>query len=146
MLNSMKYWLNNLICKIQYWLNDLIYKIQYTCHPRQKWLYKKFPKSFCDLDRIFEITIIEGIKFFVEQDGGLDYFEESQKNPQYPIWQKEFDAELKTKYDQCAKTLPQLERELDLAWEKVPFVDLDNLLKTCSREAYQSKYSETNRL
>ncbi len=131
---------------MKYYFKNLYYRIRDYCAPRQRWLYKKLPRNFTDLDNIFEITIVEGIIFFVEQDGGLNYFEESQKDPEYPAWQKEFDFELKKKYEQCKIELPRLQKEFDAAWEKVPHVNLDSILKSVRKDDFIFKYSEVNKL
>jgi hypothetical protein len=44
-------------------------------NPQQKWLRKKLPRHFCDLDRTFELTLFHGLIFFWEKDNGKRIFQ-----------------------------------------------------------------------
>ena len=72
-------------------------ELRWWWNPRQKWLIKKIPNHWVDKDYLWEICILEGIKHYVEQDGGLDFnnYVSNQTDASYPEWQKKFDKEVK---------------------------------------------------
>lgn len=137
-----------------YWVERQYDNIRFFFNPRQRWLTKKIPNSWIDKDTLWEICILEGIKHYVESDYGLggyssdwltDY-EFSQNDPEYPIWQKEFDREVKENYDLITKRLPELEKELEIAWSKVPKWDIKKGLPFQTKGTYEEIYGETDRL
>lgn len=69
---------------IPYKIRRILDEIRWWWNPRQKWLIKKIPNHWIDKDYLWEICILEGIKHYVEQDGGLDCCE----SPNYPEWKK----------------------------------------------------------
>ena len=95
-------------------------ELRWWWNPRQKWLIKKIPNHWVDKDYLWEICILEGIKHYVEQDGGLDFnnYVSNQTDASYPEWQKKFDKEVKTMYDYITVILPILNKELEDAWKK----------------------------
>ncbi len=103
---------------IPYKIKKILNEIKWWWNPRQKWLIKKIPNHWIDKDTLWEICVLEGIKHYVEKDGGGLNFEES--DPLYPEWQKIFDKEVKKYYNLITKKLPELEKELKEAWEKIP--------------------------
>ena len=105
---------------IPYKIRNVWDEIRWWWNPRQKWLIKKIPNHWIDKDYLWEICILEGIKHYVEKDGGLDHYESSQNDPAYPEWQKTFDKELKNVYNEITMSLPSLEKQLEEAWKKIP--------------------------
>jgi len=112
---------------IPYNIRKMWDEIRWWWNPRQKWLIKKIPNHWIDKDYLWEICILEGIKHYVEQDGGLDFnnYISNQTDSNYPEWQKKFDKEVKTMYDYITVILPILEKELEDAWKKVPHFDFN---------------------
>jgi len=114
--------------------------------PRQKWLTKKIRNSWMDKDSIMEIVVLECIKHYVEKENAIQYFEESQKNPEYPEHQKEFDREVKENYDLLTKRLPELELQLEKEWEDiVPRRPLFTFSKD-SKLTYEQVYGRIDKL
>jgi hypothetical protein len=120
--------------KIPYPIRDACDSVRYWFKPRQKWLTKQIPNHWVDKDWLWELCILEGIKHYVEKDGGLDYYEESLKDPDYPEHQKKFNRELAENYDLIIHRLPQLERKLKSLWEALPHRLLDDINKPMSPE------------
>jgi hypothetical protein len=118
-------------------------EIRWWWNPRQKWLIKKIPNHWIDKDTLWEICILEGIKHYVEKDGGLDHFENCQNDPTCPDWQKEFDIKVRFYYEMLTKKLPELERQMEEEWKKVPHFDLKDINKTID---YEKIYGKINQL
>jgi hypothetical protein len=131
-----------------YKIKDAWYKIRDFFYPRQDWLFKKIPNHWIDKDTLWETCILEGIKHYVEEDGGLGWeagdYEKSQSDPDYPEWQKKLDKEVKENYDLITHTLPSLERDLEIAWSKVPHFDLSSGF--CTKDSYEKTYGEVDRI
>jgi hypothetical protein len=119
------------------------------------WLWKKIPNYWIDKDTLWEICILEGIKHYVEKDGGLgfDYnwresYRRNQSDPNYPGWQKKFDRDVFKNYTLITEYLVGLENNLKEAWNKIPEYKflIDEKYPQMSKEEYESKYGEINRL
>jgi hypothetical protein len=124
-----------------YYLRKLTDSIKYYFFSRQKWLWKKLKGSWKDFDSIAEITILEGIKFYCEQDLTLENL--NWKMPKdFPPHQKKFTKELRYIYKLITVNLPKLEKELEIAWDKVPETDWSSLNK--GKLAYKEKYGEVD--
>ena len=120
--------------------------------PRQRWLTKKIPNSWIDKDTLWELCILEGIKHYVEKDGDLGFdddwrknFAQSELDPTYPEWQKEFYREVFFNYEMITTILPELEAELEKAWKKVPHRAIDDICKPLEG-TYEENYGEVNKL
>jgi hypothetical protein len=135
---------------IPYWIRDLYYKTCCFFNPRNKWLTKKIPKTWVDKDYIIELCLIESLREFVEGEDGLGQYEQSQTDPEYPAWQKQFDRELKEAYEIITIQLPQLQKQMDEAWDKVekPPLGADELLKWLNNPTptYEERYGNIDRL
>ena len=131
--------------RVPYQIRNAWDEVRYFFNPRQRWLTKKIPNHWCDKDYLWELCILEGIKHHVEQDYGLHYYEESQKDATYPEQQKQFDKELHDIYDMVKNQLPLLESLLKSAWEIIPTPNLDDLNKT-TKKSYEETYGEVNSL
>jgi hypothetical protein len=125
---------------IPYNIRKMWDEIRWWWNPRQKWLIKKIPNHWIDKDYLWEICILEGIKHYVEKDGGLDHYESSQNDPSYPEWQKTFDKELKNVYNEITMSLPSLEKQLEDVWKKVPHFDFNEKVD------YNTVYGEVDRI
>lgn len=127
---------------IPYKIRHIFDEIRWWWNPRQKWLIKKIPNSWVDKDTLWEICILEGIKHYVEQDGGLD-FADSHKPCDYPEWQKEFDIKVRFYYEMITKKLPELKRQMEEEWKKVPHFSLKDINKKVD---YNKIYGKIDRL
>ena len=133
-----------------YWWKDFYYtQISSRLRPGQGWLTRKIPKTWVDKDVLFEIVILESVKHHVEKDYGLGFepedYEKSQANPEYPEHQKQFDREIKANYELITQKLPELQKELDAAWDKIPHFDLDDINSRAAGD-YEKIYGDVNRL
>lgn len=126
----------------KHWRRDVWYNY-ISCHlwPRQKWLTSKIPKTWVDKDHLMEICILESIKHYVEGEGVLDYFDETQKDPTYPEHQREFERQVKEMYQLITITLPTLEEALVRAWKTVP-----DFFGPKDPRSFEEIYGEVNRL
>jgi hypothetical protein len=135
---------------IPYRIRDWYYKTCCFFNPRNAWLTKKIPKSWTDKDNIIEICVIESIREFVEGEGALEYYEETQTNPEYPVWQKEFSRELKEAYEIITVQIPALQNKLEEAWDKSekPPRDMDKLLDWINnpKTSYEERYGDIDKL
>jgi hypothetical protein len=135
--------------------SDLRYTISCFFVSRQRWLIKKIPRRYADLDRIFEICLLEGIKSFIEKEEALGFkngvlinFESSQADPEYPEHQKVFDRELKECYELITITLVELEKQLEKEWDsvKIPIDDLGQWIKNLNDASLPYKYGKIDEL
>lgn len=132
-----------------HWWHDFWYQqISSRFNPRQQWLTNKIPRTWIDKDTLWEICIFEGIKHYVDFDHGLGYnsgdYEYSQSDPTYPEHQKIFDREVKENYDLIVKKLPELEKEIELAWKTIPHFDWKN--PDAPRKNFQEIYGKVTKL
>jgi hypothetical protein len=137
-------------CMIPWRIRRVLDNIRYWFNPRQKWLIKKIPNHWMDKDGLWELCILEGIKHYVEQDYGLgwepDSFEKSQKDPEYPESQKQFDREVKAAYDRITVELPKLEKQLEEEWDTVPKFDINDFNSRKNQRSYTETYGDIDRL
>jgi hypothetical protein len=127
---------------IPYKIRKVWDEIRWYFNPRQKWLTRKIPNSWIDKDTLWEICILEGIKHFVEQDGGLGY--DGQNDPTYPEWQKAFDIKVRFYYEMITKKLPELEKQMEEAWKNIPVLfSWEIPIKTID---YNKTYGEVDRI
>lgn len=151
----MKAWFEDFKYAISRTLSDWWYPVSRVLFPRQRWLTKKIPNSWVDKDWLWELCLIEGLKHYVECDGGGEWFPYLDDDSQ---WQdggedmKEFHErwrifhrEVKRNYDIVTKTLPFFEKELEMEWKKIPTFDLDKL-NDPNKPPYEVIYGEVNRL
>lgn len=132
----MKFKLSNLFWP-RFWKNLWYEQISSRIWPRQRWLTKKIPRTWADKDTLIEITLIECLRNYVEGEKGLDYFAETkEKSP--------FLMGLSDHYYLVNFKLPDLEAELERAWEKVPHFDFSDINN--QKIDYQTTYGEVDRL
>jgi hypothetical protein len=107
-----------------HWWKDFWYRqISTRIWPRQKWLINKIPRQYMDKDSLIEICVMECIKTFVEEELGKEWLFnpnrwEGQSN--VPENQIQFENEIKDQYILLTETLPQLEKDLEIAWDTIP--------------------------
>jgi len=93
--------------------------IKFFLFPCQRWLWKKLKGPWKDLDQIFEITVLEGIKFYVEKDLTLERLNDEMARD-LSARQKRFNKELKYIYKLTTVNLPKLEKDLKKLWKELP--------------------------
>lgn len=136
-----------LIMLIPYPIRNWYDCVRFWLNPRQKWLTKQIPNRWIDKDSLWELCILEGIKHYVEKDGGLHYYDAAQKDPDYPQHQREFDKEVRDNYELITVRLPAMEKELEAAWKKVPHFDFKSFIGTnTSKRDYNETYGEVDRI
>jgi hypothetical protein len=91
---------------------------------------------------LIEVILIECLKNFVDKDGEDAFGFLCNDNPEN---QARFMKELKAMYDFATVKLPTLEKELEVAWDKVPHRDLSDINKG-TKDDYEKTYGEVNRL
>lgn len=123
-----------------YQVRETIWAIRAFFNPRQKWLTRKIPNNWIDKDRLLEICILEAIKHYVE---GEDVFNVLSNDS--PPEQAQFMREVRHAYDLIVKQLPLLEKELELAWKKVPVRDWGDINKSVPGD-YETTYGDVDRL
>jgi hypothetical protein len=151
----MNYKLFELKYRIYKWWSDLWYPVSRTLFPRQRWLTKKIPNTWVDKDWLWELCLIEGLKHYVEQDGGNGWFDvldddskwkDEFTGEEYQAASRKFHREAKEHYDLVTKTLPALELQNKAAWDAIPpeTFDLKNL-NDPNRPPYHITYAEVDR-
>ena len=130
---------------IPYKIRKVWDELRWYLNPRQKWLTRKIPNSWIDKDTLWEICILEGIKHYVEQDGGLEFYEVNHDfDPTYPEWQKAFDIKVRFYYEMITKKLPDLEKQLEETWKRVPPVVIQDFKHI--KIDYNKTYGEVDRI
>lgn len=136
------YW-DNMWRQLPYSIKDRYYAIRDWFFPRHRWLTKRIPNGWCDKDTIIEICLFESVKHFIEPEGENACGILCCDGPEN---QKRFMEELKTMYRFITVVIPDLEKKLESAWDKVPHETLDNINKEMSDVEYEAIYGEVNRL
>jgi hypothetical protein len=109
-----------------YQANKIYWNVRNFLFPQQKWVLNRLPNSFIDIDFVLEAVILESIVQLVEKQ---DYFNVVESND-------DFGRQLKKYYNDVKIVLPNLEKELEVAWERS-----DNI-----NDVYDIKYKEVNKL
>ena len=132
-----------------FWKDFYYNQISSRIWPRQWWLIKQIPRDWCDKNTILEIVVFACIRHYIEKDGEDALNVLSNDNPPH---QAQFIKELKEMYNDICVTIPQLEKELDLEWDKIsPTTNFDSLAEninksTTPKEDYQRKYGKIEEL
>lgn len=92
---------------------DLLYRIQCFFNPKQKWLTKKIPKTWCDKVELLKLTCFESIVHFVEGENAFEVIDWEGSSHDHKVAKKE----LQTAYDIVKVQIPLVNQELDLHWE-----------------------------
>jgi hypothetical protein len=129
--------MDKIFCK-WFW-KDFYYKqISSRINPRQKWLIKKIPRTYCDKVELIRILLYECIIQFVEKDG------EDCFNVVDWEWNKDVKDEgdkIKEIYNWIKIERPLKEKEM---WASYPEADIFNLNK--NKKSYEEKYGRVNEL
>lgn len=146
MLTDYKYCIFN-----KHWWNNFYYtQISSRIWHRQLWLFRKLPRTWIDKDHIMEISILECIKHYVEEEEALGknmcHFKSSQNDSTFPEHQKIFGRELKEVYESITIELPRLEKEMEIAWDNVPHRTIKDIRINTSKLSYEEMYGDVNRL
>jgi hypothetical protein len=126
-----------------HWWSNVWYK-QFSARfrPRNKWLIKQIPRTWCDKDTILEIAVLGSLKHFCEVDGEDCFNILSCDSPES---QAEFMAQVKHNYELIIHKLPTLQKELDTEWDAVPKADWKDLNQGTMGD-YDKKYGKIDRL
>jgi hypothetical protein len=126
------------------------YNIRDYFRPKQKWILNGVSNSFQDKVELVPLLIFNCIKHLVEEEKIFETIS-TYKNKDCPKGQAKFTKELEKVYGQIIIELPNLQLELDEAWENVrddrPTDNLLDWVSSCkSKEDYQKVYGEVDRL
>lgn len=136
------YW-DNVWRQLPYSVKDKYYAVRDWFFPRHRWLTKKIPRSWRDKDSIIEICLFESVKHFVDPNGEDACGVLCSDSPEN---QKRFMEELKAMHRFITVVIPDLEKKLEAAWDKVPHRTLNDINRGMSDAEYEAMYGEVNRL
>jgi len=147
-----------------YWW-DIRYKISAFFNPRQKWLTKTIPNTWCDKVSLIPHLLFTCLIHYVEQEEGLsdnyDYAEELEKghvSQQYVDSVLETDRELREVYNYIKTERPGLELHLEVSYptpnSKAGDIFVENKDGSCTMRSceelygmpYKEAYAEVRRL
>lgn len=147
-----------------YW-DDLRYKISAFFNPRQKWLTKTIPNTWCDKTALIPHLLFTCLVHYVEGEEGLhdsyDYAEDLEKgyvSQQYVDSVLETDRELREVYNYIKTERQELELSLEASYPKpkdpnedifVKTSDIVFQMKSCEELyglSYTEAYAEVRRL
>jgi hypothetical protein len=147
-----------------YWL-DVKYKIDAFFNPRQKWLTKTIPNTWCDKVSLIPHLLFTCLVHYVEKEEGLsdnyDYAEDLEKgyvSQQYVDSVLETDCELRAVYNYIKVERPQLEEQHENSYPTptskatdffVKGADGHYTMRSCEDLygfPYEEAYAETHRL
>jgi hypothetical protein len=147
-----------------YWW-DIRYKISAFFNPRQKWLTKTIPNTWCDKVSLIPHLLFTCLVHYVEQEEGLndnyDYAEELEKghvSQQYVDSVMETDRELREVYNYIKVERSQLEEQHENSYPTptskatdffVKGADGHYTMRSCEDLygfPYEEAYAETHRL
>lgn len=119
-----------------YW-DDLRYKISAFFNPRQKWLTKTIPNTWCDKTALIPHLLFTCLVHYVEGEEGLhdnyDYAEDLEKgyvSQQYVDSVLETDRELREVYNYIKTERQELELSLEASYPKPKDPNEDIFVKT----------------
>lgn len=128
------------IFKRYFWYN-LKYEIRDYFFPRQRWLMRNIPKSWCDKVELIPMVLFEILVHFVEEEMDIVSWdwqaevEAGHTTQEHADNVKRVEKEIRDVYDYIKVTRPQLHKDLDNSYP-----ELD------AKGSYQELYSETDRL
>jgi hypothetical protein len=155
----------SLLCN-RFWRDDVIYPITSWFNPKQKWLTRVIPNTWCDKTELVPLVNFAILIDFVEKEDGLNQLDMD--------WDKEMKdghvsqdyvdnvmrvyGDLKAVYNYIKAERPQLEKDLVNSYPK-PLIHFDEMftplpgdcaqMKTTEKiygGSYEEVYAETNRL
>ena len=148
-----------------YWW-DLKYKIQAFFNPRQKWLIRSIPNTWCDKVSLVPHLLFACLVHYVEDENGLqdqidwsDDLEKGYISQEYLDNLKATDSELRSVYDYIKTERPQLEKQHEHSYPThsskaindlfVEDADGNTTMRSCEElygMSYTEAYAETTRL
>ena len=147
-----------------YWW-DLKYKINAFFNPRQKWLTKTIPNTWCDKVSLVPHLLFTCLVHYVEDENGLqdeiDWSADLEKgytSQEYVDNLKATDSELRSVYNYIKTERPQLEEQHDNSYPTsnskggdffVQDADGRYTMRSCEDLyglSYEEAYAETHRL
>ena len=147
-----------------YWW-DLKYKIQAFFNPRQKWLTKSIPNTWCDKVSLVPHLLFTCLVHYVEDENGLqdqidwsDDLEKGYTSQEYVDNVKSTDSELRSVYNYIKTERPQLEDQYNNSYPTpnskggdffVQDADGRYTMRSCEDLyglSYEEAYAETHRL
>lgn len=150
-----------------YW-NDLKYQIGAWFNPRQRWLTKTIPNTWCDKTALIPHLLFSCLVHYVEDEKGLqdqiDWSEDLQKgyiSQEYVDSVKETDSELRAVYNYIKVERPDLEKQHEHSYPTrirtgngiddlfVKTADGHSTMRSCEEMygmSYKEAYAETHRL
>jgi hypothetical protein len=126
-------------------------KIRAFFNPRQKWLTKHIPNTWCDKTELIPTLLFACLIDFVESEKGteqlhVDWSEDLEKGyvtPEYVDSVKRIYSELEEAYRYVKNERPWLQNALNASYPEINF-GKDNTISTA--EPYHIAYAETNRI
>ena len=148
-----------------YWW-DLKYKIQAFFNPRQKWLIRSIPNTWCDKVSLVPHLLFACLVHYVEDENGLqdqidwsDDLEKGYISQEYLDNLKATDSELRSVYDYIKVERPDLEKKHEHSYPThsskaindlfVEDADGNTTMRSCEElygMSYTEAYAETTRL
>jgi hypothetical protein len=147
-----------------YWW-DLKYKIQAFFNPRQKWLTRTIPNTWCDKVSLVPHLLFTCLVHYVEDENGLqdqidwsDDLEKGYTSQEYVDNVKSTDSELRSVYNYIKTERPQLEDQYNNSYPTpnskggdffVQDADGRYTMRSCEDLyglSYEEAYAETHRL
>ena len=148
-----------------YWW-DLKYKIEAFFNPRQKWLTKTIPNTWCDKVTLVPHLLFSCLTHYVEDEKGLqdhiDWTEDLEKgyiSQEYVDSVKSTDKELREVYNYIKTERPELEKQHQNSYPTRRSTGVDDLfvetedgnitMRSCEDlygMPYKEAYAETHRL
>ena len=132
----------------RFWRHDVYYGFTSYFNPRQKWLTKEIPNTWCDKVELIPRLLFACLIDFVEKEKGLnqldidwsDDLEKGYVSQDYVDNVIKVYSELKDVYNYIKTERPSLQKQHDESYPDYPLpADMKNL-------PYDELYSETNRL
>ena len=118
--------------KIRSWISELIW-------PRQKWLTKKIPRSWCDKVELMREVMFEMIVHFVEEEMDIVSWDYDDDVAAGYVTQEQSDEkkklayEIRKLYHYIKHVRPALEKEIETSYPEHP-LDIFNVDKENPRE------------
>jgi len=136
---------------LPYRFREFIYSIKTFFNPRQKWLTKKIPNTWCDKVELIPLCLFEMIKHFVEEEmdnvcwGLEEDVEKGYCSKEYSDKMAAAGNKIREIYNYYTVVRPDLQKQLDGAYPDLGDNFLDSL-KEMTKDSYKSLYGEVRRL
>lgn len=137
--------------KLKYWWQDVCAYF----NPRQKWLTKVVPNTWCDKTELIPRLLFASLVHFVEEEEGIahldtDWTDELEfVSEEYVAKVKSICGELKEAYDYIKVERPGLQKALDKSYPDINLDAVGEMLTAVTVEPYHdyhATYAETNRI